>query len=1122
MTRLPSDAGVRERALDPQTSFLVQAPAGSGKTELLIQRYLRLLAIVDQPEAILAVTFTVKAAAELKKRVIEALRRASEGRAPGEAHLRRGVELAQAALENDQRGNWRLLDQPGRLRIGTLDAVNAWVAGSSPLICGDTGELSVTDDAEPLYQEAARQTVALAAEDDDHGRAVRVLLSHCDNQADRLVRLLSRELGRRDQWLRHLGSGLDANAVRPALENTLAMLIERALERLKARLDDALQTELLALLRHASEHLPDSGPADLAAWRELSAFPPPQAAQVHLWRGLPALLLTQQGAWRKPRGVTKTIGFPTTHRPRKDQLVALLARLQEDAGLLAELQAVARLPHAEYGDAQWRALAALSTVMPVSAAVLQTVMRAAGTTDFTEVGAEALATLGAHAEPGELALVLDHRLQHVLVDEYQDTSRTQLDLLRALTAGWSQGDGRSLFLVGDPMQSIYRFREADVGVYLNTIDSGLGEVPLEFLQLQENFRSAAPLVEWVNRVFAEILPDVPDVSLGGVPFSPSQAFVADGSGAGVVWSLRDTAGNALEAEQVAEIVGARLDRQPEASIGILVRSRAHADGLGAALRDKGIRYAAPDLEHLESQSCVQDLLALTRALVHLGDRGAWLAVLRAPWCGLSLADLHALAAPDHDTAIWDLLQASAVRACLSPAGRARVEALLPQLAAALNRRGACGLRELVEGTWRRLGGDRLPYARENIDAIEGYLSYLEKIEVAGDCDDMPGLVYELGQQYRTAEGVVAGVQLMTMHKAKGLEFDVVILPGLDRRTRTDERPLLVWDEFSSDDDVPQLTLAPLNARAEDHDPLYEWLWQQEKRRVGLERDRLLYVAATRARHALYLLGAVEVADEELVAPDASSLLGALWQPCLSEIEAAGLDGGQCGNQPVNLSGAGDFAPDWVAPALRRVPADAWFAAQAAPPCWATAEDREVEFDWAGRWAPQAGSVVHRWLQHITESGSAAFTPAVIEASRPAFARMLTALGTGAADLDRAVDRVTEALVACLADERGRWLLSSAHPDSRCEVPVTVAMADGMERYRIDRYLVTDAGEAWLVDYKTSVHDGAGLEAFLASEAERYREQLGNYRRAMATLTEHPVRTALYFPLLQVFQEVELG
>ena len=146
-----------------------------------------------------------------------------------------------------------------------------------------------------------------------------------------------------------------------------------------------------------------------------------------------------------------------------------------------------------------------------------------GQADFVEIAQGALAALGTEDAPTDLLLSFDYRIRHILVDEFQDTSFTQFELLKLLTAGWQPDDGRTLFVVGDPMQSIYRFRQAEVGLFLRARRQGIGPVELEPLTLSANFRSQSGIVEWVNQAFAGIMPPRESVIAGAVPYTRSHA-----------------------------------------------------------------------------------------------------------------------------------------------------------------------------------------------------------------------------------------------------------------------------------------------------------------------------------------------------------------------------------------------------------------------------------------------------------------------------------------------------------------------------------------------------------------------------------------------------------------------
>jgi ATP-dependent exoDNAse (exonuclease V) beta subunit len=225
---------------------------------------------------------------------------------------------------------------------------------------------------------------------------------------------------------------------------------------------------------------------------------------------------------------------------------------------------------------------------------------------------------------------------------------------------------------------------------------------------------------------------------------------------------------------------------------------------------------------------------------------------------------------------------------------------------------------------------------------------------------------------------------------------------------------------------------------------------------------------------------------------------------------------------VQSAPAGPVTPQTV---LRRVPAQ-WLppppAASVAPAeRWAELGGalEDVEFSWASETARHIGTVVHRTLQAVAQQGLARWDAARVASLRDAFARDLQCLGVPEEQLAPALDRVGRALTAALADARARWALGP-HAEAACELPLTAVLDGKLVDIVIDRTFVDEQGVRWIVDYKTGMHEGTGLEGFLDSELARYRDQLEQYARAMRGLDARPVRVALYFPLLQAWREWE--
>ncbi len=268
---------------------------------------------------------------------------------------------------------------------------------------------------------------------------------------------------------------------------------------------------------------------------------------------------------------------------------------------------------------QWAILEALLAVLPVARRRIADRVSVARAGGLHRSRLRALQALGSSEEPTDLALAFDYRLQHLLVDEFQDTSFGQLDLLERLTGGWTDGDGRTLFCVGDPMQSIYRFRQAEVGLFLQLQRQGLRNVPLEPLQLTSNFRSTRPIIEWVNRVFPGVLSPTDNAEQGAVRYSPSVAALPSTRG-GVKVHPSFEKDELAEARQVVKLVRKSLAEDPKRRSPVLVTARTSRGLDCEPVAAASIDFQAIEIEALLDRPVVRDLTALTRALLHLADR----------------------------------------------------------------------------------------------------------------------------------------------------------------------------------------------------------------------------------------------------------------------------------------------------------------------------------------------------------------------------------------------------------------------------------------------------------------------------------------------------------------------
>jgi ATP-dependent helicase/nuclease subunit A len=1140
----PVDENHRAQTLETRQSFLVQAPAGSGKTELLTRRLLKLLAEVDEPEQILAITFTLAATAEMRERVLKALHKARET-----AEASDEIKLARAALENDARRGWNLLQQPERLNIQTIDAVCLAIAHETPLLSRLGGSLSPTDKPQPLYTLAARRTLARLGGEEPLSSALGALLQLRATSLPDCQKLIAEMLDKRDQWGRLLPlvgqDTFDWPAARAALEAPLRFVHAQAMDKaqfLFAR-HPALAQELVEVLSHACANVePDAALLALRHVTHISHL----TDQAH-WNCLCDFLLTQKNEWRA--NVPTGMGFPTGKEgtaPRA-RYKALLTSLDANPEFLALLCELRTLPPQVYSEEDSQMLQHMLVILRYAVAELRLVFAERGVVDFVELGLAARHVLrDEEGELTELAADVAARWPHLLVDEFQDTSRSQYELLTLLASGWEAEGRGTCFLVGDPMQSIYMFRQAEVELFERTRRYGLGTgtaaVQLTPLQLQTNFRSHAGLVDRLNVIFAQIFEPRTGRDYQ-VTFAPSTAHCPPPQGnPGVnVWPSFLSSKAGLEEKRAAEdmeagtVVSILEGHWPEVEtarhkrgefrMAVLVRARNHLGLIARRLRQAKIPFRAVEIEQLGERQEVKDLTALTRALLHPMDRIAWLSILRAPWCGLTLRDLHTLAGSDiKDYSQPPMLTLLRERtSLLSEDGQRRAERVLSVLEDALRgRHRQVSLARWVERTWVTLGGracvDRAAYAN-----VHAFFAMLEQL--GPEATGLEEQIAELCAQPDPAADQRAGVQLMTIHKAKGLGFDIVIVPGLGRGTGTEAQPLLRWLEQTrlvgpAEQEDREFVVAPIGRNGKQGG-IYAWIGKLQSRREDDEARRLLYVAATRARRELHLLGTAVVkvpknGVHELSAGDKHSLLGIAWPALRADFERAH---GAPDSPEVSTPQQAEFAFPPAIPTiqLRRLPAN-WKLPENATTPESHEKDPEILTRPRASLAARAfGTVVHALLEDLAK------LPRLDEPGgwRARALAMLRSAGLSRAEADLQSAEVVRTLRAVLQDPTGRWILG-ARSGAQSEISWSTWAGEGVRTLRGDRIFRAggEPGSAeethlWIVDYKTARHGMAGLDDFLSQEKEKYAPQLESYGEVLRKLpgNDLPLRLALYFPLL---------
>jgi ATP-dependent helicase/nuclease subunit A len=1078
---LPPDHAARALALDVTQSFIVQAPAGSGKTELLTQRFLHLLAVVETPTEVVAITFTRKAAAEMRERINERLLEAKPGEA---AHAARARHPALTA-------------QPELLRVVTFDTLFRALTRLAPLAVGVASDAMIDEAPQARYEAAAQKALA----DNETAPQVHTLLARLDGNYGTAVRLISGLLAKRDQWLQISLTAPDSDAasaehVKGIVEAECARVLQQLRLGLRETIPAAQIKEWLALSRFACDTL-DSGVLIGEKW------PQAEAQALNAWRALFELIFTKDFSFRKTINVSG--GFPKEATHEKEQWKKLVEQLSHyEATLGPAAQAVMGLPDLELLASETDSLQAIVTVLTHAAAHLQIDLAQSNAADFVSIALAAQS--GVMASDGVLREPIARSLRHVLVDEFQDTSITQFAFLEGVARAWNEfGDGQeTLFCVGDPMQSIYRFRQAEVELFSRAQREGIAGKSLIPITLSANFRSDAVIVNWVNAHLAPAIAARNAMTRARIDFAPGIAMRETDATANVSVSAFDTVVD--EAAHIVKIVQTALT-DTEDTVGILASTRGAIAPIIAALRVAGVDFDARETERLADAQWVTDLLSIAYALSEPDDALSWAALLRAPWCGLVLTDLTVvLAAAGATQSVWEA-SANVAELALSADGRSRVQAWRAQLAPCVAAVGVRPLAEVVEAAWARLDARACTPASSRED-FEAVIEAIRVHEKGGRLLDRGAMQLAIAR-LEPGEAMSARVQVLTIHKAKGLQFDTVILPALGKAGRADDAPLLRWMRF------PNGAMIVPQPMSKD-DPLtstYDWLKLLEAHEQNAERARVLYVATTRAKRALHLSATMGFDESGAPKPASRSLFAALPEQTAVEVFR---NPDMIDDIPKKV-----FAPALIRRAhLAQVGSLTEHKPARVPPCEPM----------ASRAARALGVVAHSWM--TAHGNRAAWSEAAAQWANEQLDAAIPKKELRA-DAVWQLQRMIEKINAC---EHAAFIFDPAHrawdeialiapnvPKASKTAPQVSPLANddisGPRTLRPDRIFQTQAGQWWVIDYKTSQPNdetGETPEQFFRKEISVYREQLNGYEAALREWKQIPaaqeIICALYFPM----------
>ncbi len=856
-----SDIQERKRALDITTHVHVESPAGAGKTGLIIERILALLAVVDHPSEILAVTFTRKAAAEMKGRVLEILKAADEGRKSGDAYVDSLIEEAKKVLEKYRGLRREMLLAGSDLRMTTIHSFCLQICRRAPLESGLEPWLQLADEGqqERLRELAAREVITELLErpeNDPFRNAIesRLLLHNLDVMA--LVSEMASLLARRDQLgdlLSQLRGNEDLSVFVDKSRKNMAEIIRWQLQKLEEIIKNSVIGKQWDDFRDflakngapCLDKIPETCPS--AHWKDLKR-----------WQELADVFLTKSGQIRRRWG-PKNGGLPAGFA--KTSWGETLVGLGDEFETL--LNEVRLYPDSEAFTEEVMAVEDLVLIVSVALRKHREICRDQEVVDYVDLELGALNALGNIEDVTESILFWDSRVKHILIDEFQDTSATEYRIVQRLVNGWEDGDGRTLFVVGDPKQSIYRFRKADVSIFYRAEKgierSGLNPIKLEPIKLKTNFRSCGRLIEWTNSLFGETVMSAPRIEYEEVRFIEAiPAAPEHNSGQAPELALFIKKENELavsarkrEASYLANSVVKRLENLEKGeTIGILLFTRTHLPLYLEAFKDAGVPLQVKEGLKLVEIPEVAHLANLTRAVVRPHDQLSWIACMRSPWLTLPISLIKDIIAGEGDTFFEKLGDFEH--------SNEEIQLFYRAMTRARARLGRDNLGDVVKKVWVELEGPKKVASFSRIGGVNACLRFLDELreyEKGSPEETLEEMEFFLESLYDPVD-ITAGdspVFLMTVHGAKGLEFDHCFIPWLDYlplKPRSAEKPAYLSSVI---EEVPLMVSRP-DKRMRNQKSVYDFLFKIEQRKTLAEAKRLFYVAVTRARKTLFMSG----------------------------------------------------------------------------------------------------------------------------------------------------------------------------------------------------------------------------------------------------------------------------
>lgn len=1089
------DSKARAAALNLE-SKLVKAPAGSGKTGLLTNYYLKLLGVVEHPREIQAMTFTNKAAKEMSERIISSLERVKKGFTPTNDFEKENVELAHKALANSQARGWNIESNVNMLQIGTIDSFCKKIlveqVGNSQ---GQLATRNISSDPHILYQRAVTETLALYP-DAKYGSEIQRLVAHFGNKLPRVEKLLIEMLESRERWIPVLF--MEKNEARETLEGKRAQFLSTVLGGHFNSLGD-YESELQHTLSQLKLDV-----AELVTFTE-KGFSNDLIDNGATFKALNKLLSTSAG---KPKQrFTKNDGVGAElSKESKAELVDMLKQLS--AACSVDLVALADMPSSHFKDTEWELLKSIFSVMPILLAKLSLTFKAAGEVDFTEIALNAVRALDSDSgDATSGAIYKSQSIKHILCDEFQDSNDTQLIMLKLLTESWSEDDSNTLFLVGDAMQSLYGFRGANVNVFMEA-EKGIGNIDIKTHELTSNFRSSVGVVGWVNDIFCKAFPVENDLLLGACKYTCSSAVKMNNDIEDPVelHGFIDDTDGVQEANFILDKIRTIQVAEPDASIAVLGRTRSVLKPIMEVLnKTSDVSALTVNVNKIAKEPLCIIAIALARVLIDDLDKLAWVTVLNSGLVGMTHKQIESILNLDTDPYL--ALSDDRVADILSGKEYERFCYAMNEINMAIEDKRNKDFDLLLEGIWYKLHGPSMAEKEldiENVGAVFGLFTDVTSTELS-----LAWLERQLERLYAKStsapkDGEQCKVEIMTIHNAKGLEFDYVFIPGMHKKGPGGKGNLFSWTSSGEYDQFGVMACSESIGIKSLDVGYHKFLGRLKAKREQQELSRLVYVAVTRAIKKAVLTGKV---TNNVKGEKGNAAKGSMF----AVIESAY-------NESLTCHAGGNEKADQesIKPIVRKIDADLNLQLPSRDTLAAYRGGKHITtaangVEWSKPVSKIEGAVINQVIEQINRDGIDNWNEKRVDQ----YSRVILAsLKQHSLERDQLISSVThvknetKALLKCEVFQA----LCSKHKVDNVELSMAFKTNRKIHTVRIDKGFISDDGVAHIVGWKSAaLNEGQSMDNFINSQISQHKDKLNMYREAYKEISGAvEAESSLYF------------